>query len=110
MGLFDSARTLAALQTEKNTRDMAKAMKGAQQEQRDEAARAYQQQLAEWRAKHEREKAEAAVGVQAAGPDAALLDELRAERERIQWCIDRIIRLESEVAGLRRQIEQRATD
>ena len=104
MGLFDGARTLAALQTEKNTRDLAKAVKSAQQEQRDEAARAYQQQLAEWRAKHEREKAERASQP---AVDEGALEELRAERERVQWCIDRIIRLESEVRSLREQLEQR---
>jgi ubiquinone biosynthesis protein UbiJ len=70
VGLFSSggvtsANTYARLKTEKNTREIAKAL---------------QQQ---------------AAGVQ-------------GESARIQWCIDRILHLESEVARLRAELDGRA--
>lgn len=83
MGLFSSGglgsvNTAARLQTEKNTRDMAKAMRAQAQAQQEQARHAQAQAVA-----------------------------ASSESARVQWCIDRIQHLEAELEKMRTLLAER---
>ena len=66
-------------------------------DQQQEAQQQYEQQLREWRERHDREKQQE----QPTAPEGS------TESARVQWCIDRIVHLETELARIREQLDQR---